>query len=114
MPPAAALVQDVILRDGTTLRLRPPTEADGPAVLRFFAGLSRESLHSRFHGLPAITPALVQPYLDPDWEETGALMGVVQEDAREDVVALAAFSRLRDVTAAEVAFTVADAYQGRG
>jgi hypothetical protein len=35
---------DVILRDGTTLRLRPPTAEDASALLAFFGGLSEESL----------------------------------------------------------------------
>ena len=43
-------VLDVILKDGSTLRLRPPAAADGPALLALFQGLSPESLHLRFHG----------------------------------------------------------------
>ena len=54
-------IADVILRDGSTLRLRPPGEADASAVLELFLGLSPESLHLRFHGMPAVTPALVEP-----------------------------------------------------
>ena len=38
--PAAAEAVDVILRDGGTLRLRPPTAADSDAVVTFFADLS--------------------------------------------------------------------------
>ena len=43
---------DVILRDGTTLRLRPPGEADAPSLVAFFEGLSTTSRFLRFHGLP--------------------------------------------------------------
>ena len=49
-------VVDVILRDGRTLRLRPPRADDAQRLLDFFAGLSQQSLYQRFHGLPAVGP----------------------------------------------------------
>ena len=107
-------VLDVILKDGSTLRLRPPAEADGPALLALFEGLSTESLHLRFHGLPALTPALVGYALDPDWADRGALIGTLAADGGERVVAVATYDRLRDPAAAEVSFAVADELQGRG
>ncbi len=105
---------DVILRDGSTLRLRPPAERDASALLGLFQGLSRESLHLRFHGMPALTPALVGRVLEPDWVERGALMGTLAGAEGERVVAVAAYDRLRDPAKAEVSFAVADELQGRG
>ena len=105
---------DVILRDGSTLRLRPPAAADGPALLRLFQGLSPTSLHLRFHGMPAVTPGLVEPVLEPDWDERGALIGTLAGDGAERVVAVATYDRLRDPAKAEVSFAVADDLQGRG
>ena len=101
---------DVILRDGSTLRLRAPLADDEQAMLEFFAGLSERSRYLRFHGFPALTPKLVAPFLDPDWDERGALLGCLEGR----IVALANFVRLRDRRSAEVAFTVADDFQGRG
>jgi acetyl coenzyme A synthetase (ADP forming)-like protein len=101
---------DVILRDGSTLRLRAPVAADADAMLEFFAGLSERSRYLRYHGVPAVGPKLVEPVLDPDWHERGALIGCLEGH----VVALANWVRLRDPRAAEVAFTVADGYQRRG
>ena len=46
-----------------------------PRSSALFQGLSRESLHLRFHGMPALTPALVGRVLEPDWVERGALIG---------------------------------------
>ncbi len=107
-------IVDVILRDGSTLRLRPPGQADAPALVELFRGLSPESLHLRFHGMPAITPALVEPLIEPDWDKRGALIGTLADERRERVVAAAAYGQLRDPTAAEVSFAVADDLQGRG
>src|SRR5512144_1371426 len=107
-------VVDVILRDGSTLRLRPPGRADADAILDFFRTLSEQSLYMRFHGFPSLGPEIVEQVLDPDWAEQGALLGSLVENGTERVVALANYARLRDPTVAEAAFAVADAYQRRG
>ena len=101
---------DVILRDGATLRLRPPLAADAEGMLDFFSRLSDRSRYLRFHGFPALGQKLVTPFLDPDWDERGALIGCFEGR----IVALANYARLRDRRAAEVAFTVDDEFQGRG
>jgi acetate---CoA ligase (ADP-forming) len=101
---------DVILRDGTTLRLRPPHADDAPALLEFLSGLSEQSLYYRFHGFPSLTEQLVEPFVDPDWHERGHLVG----ELGGRVIALASYVRLRDPAAAEVAFLVADEFQRRG
>ena len=110
----AAEPVDVILRDGSTLRLRPPSGSDAEALLGFFRGLSEDSLYQRFHGHPSLDLRLVEPSLDPDWAERGSFIGAIAGDGTERIVAVADYVRLRDRAAAEVAFAVADAYQGRG
>jgi acetyl coenzyme A synthetase (ADP forming)-like protein len=107
-------VVDVILRDGSTLRLRPPARDDADALVHFFAELSNQSFYLRFHGNPQVDAHLVAPDLEPDWAERGALIGAVATDDGERIVALASYARLRDREAAEVAFAVADGHRGRG
>jgi acetyl coenzyme A synthetase (ADP forming)-like protein len=107
---AATEATDVILRDGSTLRLRAPAAEDAEALVEFFSGLSEHSRYLRFHGFPALGPKLVEPVLEPDWLERGALVGSL--DGR--IVALANWVRLRDPRAAEVAFAVGDDFQRRG
>jgi acetyl coenzyme A synthetase (ADP forming)-like protein len=101
---------DVILRDGTTLRLRSPRADDAGSLVEFLNGLSEQSLYYRFHGHPTVTEQLVEPFLDPDWHEAGHLVG----ELGGRVIALASYVRLRDPSAAEVAFVVADDFQRRG
>jgi acetate---CoA ligase (ADP-forming) len=101
---------DVVLRDGSTMRFRPPNGADRASLELFFRNLSERSLYQRFHGHPVVGPRIVEPLLDPEWEERGALVGMLGER----IVAVANYVRLRDARTAEVAFAVADEVQGRG
>jgi acetyl coenzyme A synthetase (ADP forming)-like protein len=102
---------DVILRDGGTLRLRPPKAADAEALVAFFRALSERSLYLRFHGFRKIDERVVASFLDPDWNEVGSLIGT---RAGDRIVAHASWARLRDPGVAEVAFAVADDEHGRG
>ena len=59
----------------------------------------------------------MEPLLEPDWEERGALINATADEERdgaEEVVAVANYVRLRDRTIAEAAFAVADEHQRRG
>jgi acetate---CoA ligase (ADP-forming) len=106
----AAGAVDVILKDGGTLRLRPPAASDADAVLAFLASLSERSLYLRFHGIRRVDRELAESLLDPDWIETGSLAGWLDDR----VVGIANYVRLRNPSAAEAAFVVADDEQGRG
>ena len=52
---------DVLLRDGTTLRLRLVREDDAPAVLALFQQLSERSLYYRFMMVPHRPPTGAAP-----------------------------------------------------
>jgi len=106
---------DVILRDGSTLRLRAPARGDADALVTFFGRLSEHSRYLRFHGLRHVDASFADHFVEPDWIDRGALVGVHSDDDGGDrVVALAEYARLRDPLAAEVAFAVADEIQGKG
>ncbi|MEO9177188.1 MAG: GNAT family N-acetyltransferase, partial [Gaiellales bacterium] len=106
---------DVILRSGRVTRLREPVRADAEALVAFLSALSDESRYQRFHGALRIVPATVEPYLELDWHDRGALIATVAPTrGHERVAALASFARLRDPRVAEVAFVVADELQGDG
>ncbi|HEY0388637.1 MAG TPA: GNAT family N-acetyltransferase [Gaiellales bacterium] len=103
-------VRDVILRDGSTLRLRGAEPRDQDRVLEFFQRLSPESMHLRFGDMRDPSLAAAESYAGGDSIERLVLLGT--RNGR--VVALGSFDRLRDATAAEVAFTVEDPLQGHG
>ena len=104
-----SLVRDVLLRDGSTLRLRTPTPADFHDIKEFFDGLSSDSRYLRFHGY-ARTDFAARAAAEADGRDRFALI------ARHNgsVVAVAGFDGLREPCAAEVAFAVADDFQHRG
>jgi len=107
-------VVDVILRDGGTLRLEPPAAADADALVGFFEGLSQRSLFLRFHGFRHVDSSMVEPLLEPDWSERGALVGRLRDDGASRIVAVASYVRIGTGDAAEMAFAVADDEQQRG
>ncbi|MGO9749954.1 MAG: GNAT family N-acetyltransferase [Solirubrobacteraceae bacterium] len=119
-PPAAAmkptglrepepLIRDVLLRDGSTLRLQTPTPVDFNDLKEFFDGLSPDSRYLRFHGY-ARTDFAARAAAEADGRDRFAL--IARHDAR--VVAVAGFDGLREPCTAEVAFAVADDFQHRG
>ena len=111
----SAAAVDVILRDGSTLRLRAPARGDAGALASFFTGLSERSFYQRFHGIRAIDEELIVHFLEPDWGERGVLVGTLAgAEGDERIVAVGEYDRLRDPAAAEAAFAVADELQGRG
>jgi len=106
--------RDVVLRDGTTLRLRAPRAADADAVTTFLERLSSRSRYLRFHGGGTNVGRVAETVVEPDWVERGALVGTLLDEGEERVVALGTYVRLRDRRAAESSFVVADELQGRG
>lgn len=102
---------DVVLRDGSTLRLRPVRPEDEPPLLEFFRGLSPESLYFRFMAVPRIDVHRVKALATVDYENEFAIVG----ESHRGIVALAGFYRLPSTPdRAEVAFAIADRLQGRG
>ena len=104
------MVRDVILRDGTTVRLRSPGPADESELTAFFDGLDEESRYLRFHGAGGRMEVVARAYAQADGRARVAL--IAQHGA--EIVAVAGYDQLRDPAAAEVAFAVAVPFQRRG
>jgi acetate---CoA ligase (ADP-forming) len=103
------LVRDVLLLDGSTLRLRAARPEDFDDIKAFYDGLSPESRYLRFHGY-AKTDAAARAYADAGGVDRVALIG--SQAGR--VVAAASYDVLREEGVAEVAFAVAEDFRGRG
>jgi acetate---CoA ligase (ADP-forming) len=107
--------EDVVLRDGSTLRLRPTLAGDAAVLAAFFAYLSPQSLYLRFQGAVRVDEHFVTPFLGGDGNESLSLVGELTDESGEDrIVGIGTYVRLRDPARAEVAFAVADEFQHRG
>ena len=65
---------DVVLRDGSTLRLRPVRRDDREGLQALHDRLSRESLRSRFFGIPSSTDGEVSRLLRADQDNEFVLV----------------------------------------
>lgn len=102
------------LRDGATLLVRPLTAEDRDALDAAVARLSPTSRLLRFHApKPRLTKADLDRLLDLDHHDREALIAI--DPATGQGVAVARYGAFPDEAgAAELAVTVADAWQGRG
>ena len=102
---------DVVLRDGSTLRLRPARPSDEASVRTMFARLSSASLYARFFHIPKLPHLNVSSLLGADPDRAFTLIG----ELHGEPCALAGYTRdpLKP-DHAEVAFVTSDAIQGRG
>jgi acetate---CoA ligase (ADP-forming) len=116
-PPDAALSPppglniDAVLRDGSTVHLRPPTPADQPALARFLTNLSEQSRVFRFFAPMRDMERAATSFTDVDYVDRHGLLALRGD--REEVVGHGFYART-DPGKAEVALAVADDLQGMG
>lgn len=101
---------DVVLRDGTVARLRPIKPSDAPAIHRFHAGQSEESIYLRFFApIRELSERDVARFTTVDYLDRMALVATI----RDDIVGIGRYDRVSP-SSAEVAFNISDHYQGKG
>jgi acetyl coenzyme A synthetase (ADP forming)-like protein len=103
---------DILLRDGSTLRLRPIRQDDVPALIDFHKRLSPRSVYFRyFSPLPELGERRAISITTVDYHNNFGLIG----ELAGRLVAFACYYRSREAHGrAEVAFVTEDALQGRG
>ncbi|MBS1888034.1 MAG: GNAT family N-acetyltransferase [Actinobacteria bacterium] len=107
----AYLAADVVLRDGSTVSLRPVRAADEPLLLDFFRSLDERSLAFRFFtGAPDLA-MVARDLADVDQRQRFGLLAVRGEEPHP--VGHGFFAAIDDDTV-EIAFAVSPALQGHG
>jgi CRP-like cAMP-binding protein len=102
----------VRVRDGTDLLLRPVLPGDSARTLQGHVRFSADTLYRRFLSARVPSPALMDYLAEVDYVDHFVW---VMTDQEGHPMADARFVREdHDAGVAEIAFTVADAYQGRG
>jgi acetate---CoA ligase (ADP-forming) len=108
----AAREADIVLRDGSTLHVRPARPDDEPALRSFFRGLSDQSRWFRFFGGGG-EHFLSDAARRSVSVEDGTFSLVATAGPTGEIVGQGLYVPTR-ADHAEVALAVADAYQGRG
>ena len=101
----------IVLRDGSTLSVRPIRPEDEEQLARFFASLSLESRVFRFFAAVANAGASIKRMIDVDYASRYGLVALA--GAQHEIVGHAMYV-LMDARKAELALAVADPYQGKG
>ncbi|MFI5120829.1 MAG: GNAT family N-acetyltransferase [Thermoanaerobaculia bacterium] len=102
---------DVVLRDGAAIHLRPIREDDGAGLLSLYDRLSPESLYFRFFAVPDKDAGKAEYLTHVDYDRRYAIVA----ETAGTIVGVARWERFAERPShAEVAFTVADDFQGRG
>lgn len=105
----------VVLRDGSTLHLRPIRCDDENRFHALFYRLSPYTVYLRFHHVVTELPLEeVRRFCDIDYVDTFALVATTGQGMHERIVADARYYRLPSQDSAEVAVVVEDEYQGIG
>lgn len=111
---AAALECEISLRDGARVHVRPIRATDTERLRTFHAGLSAESIMFRFfHLVPVLSEADAEHFTHVDYQNRMALVATTMVDGSEQIIGVVRYERL-DTNRAEVAFVVADKWQGHG
>ncbi|WP_370350896.1 GNAT family N-acetyltransferase [Catenulispora sp. EB89] len=112
--PAGEIVH-ALLTDGATVSIRPTTPQDLDGLNAMFAGLSPESLRMRFFASGSAAGRSAAQRLCEPHPDRIAMVASVRRGEGEEIVGEGEAWRLRaHADAAEVGFTVADGWRGRG
>jgi RimJ/RimL family protein N-acetyltransferase len=113
-PRSAVTGRPVVLRDGSTVLIRPVDSSDAPLLADGFARLSARSRQLRFlTPKKDLSPAELRHFTDVDHHDHEALGALNHADGRG--VGIARYIRdAADPQAADIAVTVIDDWQGRG
>jgi acetyl coenzyme A synthetase (ADP forming)-like protein len=102
---------DIVLRDGSTVHVRPVRAGDREAILRFLQGLSGESTYLRFFsGRPDLEAAAREAAIVDDDDRFGL---IATSGPSDEVEAHALYLRTGS-DRAEIALAIAEPLQGRG
>jgi acetyltransferase len=103
------------LRDSRTVLLRPIKSEDEPLWLEMFQNFSEESIRYRFFQIIKDTPHETRVrYCNIDYDREIAIVPELTEEGRRKILGVVRVSIEPDGKAGEIAFIVADPWQGLG
>ncbi len=113
-PEAANLEGQLVLRDGAIVHVRPIRPSDTELLRTFHAGLSADSIIFRFfHFVPVLSEKDAEHFTHVDYRNRMALLATTLVEGEERIIGVVRYDRIGP-DRAEVAFVVADQWQGHG
>jgi len=104
-----------IIRDGSTVYLRPIQRSDVDRLLGLVRRFSRETMYLRFHHVVTkMSRDEAMKFCTIDYNLTFALVVTIGKGDREKLLAVGRYYRLPRKDAAEFAIVVADSHQKKG
>ena len=110
------LEREVILNDGTRVRIRPIRPDDEPRLIALYARLSEHTAYQRFFTvMPRLPRDWAHFFANVDYRRRLALVAEHEAAGGPEVIGVAEYEPSEDEeNAVEVAFLVQDEWQGRG
>jgi acetyltransferase len=103
------------MRDGRSVLFRPIKPEDEPMWLEMFQNFSEESIRYRFFEIIKDTPHEVRiRYTNIDYDRELGIVAVLTEKGKERILGVVRLIEEPDGTRGEIAFIVADPWQGLG
>ncbi|MDX9821506.1 MAG: GNAT family N-acetyltransferase [Syntrophales bacterium] len=104
-----------IFKGGLPVRFRAIKPSDEEGMRRLFYRFSDRAVYYRyFSPIKAMPHGKMQEYVNVDYRRTMSVVGVIEEEGQEKIIAEARYVRSKDRPYADTAFIVDEAYQGRG
>jgi len=104
-----------LLRDGTSVRVRSIRPDDRERLAALFGRLSAQSVYYRFFGAKKrLSDDELRRFTELDGVERAAVVATLRRDGDEQIIGVARYAVGATRTRGDVAFTVEDAWQGKG
>ncbi|MDD5509225.1 MAG: GNAT family N-acetyltransferase [Dehalococcoidales bacterium] len=105
---------EAVLKDGSSILLRPIKKDDVQLWLDFVGRLSPHTKYLHFQHVPNLAAEDAVRACSVDYDNTFAIVAEVMESRRKKIVGIGRYYRLPDRHSAEVTFITEDAHQGKG
>lgn len=103
------------LRDGRSVRFRAIKPSDEEEMRRLFYRFSDQAVYYRYFAPIKVMPhAKMQEYVNVDYRRCMSVVGVIDENGVERIIAEGRYVRLQDRPYADTAFVVDEKFQGKG
>jgi len=102
-------------KDGVKVFFRPIKPTDEAMMQELFYSLSEDSIYYRFFHRAQVMPhKKVQRFTTIDYQKDMAIVGLVEENGREKIIAVGRYASEPESNMAEAALLIQDDWQGKG